>query len=893
MASPGRLRRILRVVARLRTVEREVEDEVAFHLASREDELRRAGLSADEARQRALGEFGDVEAARAELLAIDRPVARRRDRTERLADLRSDLELAVRRLLRSPGYLAAALVTLALGLGANLGIAAVVEAALLHPLPYPRADRLVLLWETKGGDGSDRSEASYPDYEELRAGAGSVLVGLEGFDPGNRTATVGGQATRVRVTEVTPAFLDLLGARFELGRSFRADESLPGGAPVAVLSHRYWREAFGGDPSSVGRSVTLDGLSYTVVGVVGPEFHFALGGDPDLWIPLSATAARRAQRFNHWLRPVGRLREGVTVEVAETALRTIMNRLAAAYPETNAGRGLDLVPLRDAVIGKIRPIVVGLAAALAIVLLIVCANLASLTLTRGLARSRELMVRIALGAGRGRVARLLLAESLVVAAVGAVLGALAAGPAVRAVLAAVPEGTRNTLPFLAEARVSGGTLLYGALLGLAVGLGFGAAPLVTLRRLGPGALGAGGSRVVGGGRGRLRPALVVGQVALTTALLVGAGLLTRSLLTLLREDPGFTTDRILTATVALDPPRYRDEAARVGYLEAVLAEAGRLPGVRSVGAVSELPLNGGGTNTFQIVGAPDPDPAARPEAVMRGVLGDYFETLQIPLVAGRRITADDHRRRSRVVMVNRSLAERLWPAGHAVGSRLRFYAFPDSTWEVIGVAGDVKTEALDARVPSTIYYSAITGQDHRLSLTLATAGPPEELTSILQTILARLDPNVPGYSVATMREYVDRSPAVAARQLTLVVIATFAGLALLLALVGLYGTLAFGVAQRRRELGVRLALGATRGQVVRAVLVEGARLTVAGLGLGLALALVGGRALGGLLYSVRPDDPATYLGVAGLLGATGLAAGWIPARQAARVDPAQTLRNDG
>ena len=886
------IRRTLRILARRRTVEQDLRDELEFHLATREEELRRDGLAAPEARARARREFGDPEAARRELAGWARGTARRRDRADWVSEVGHDLRVAFRRLAREPGYLVAAALTLALGIGANLGIAAVGRAVLVHPLPYPDADRLVFLWETKGGDRNDRSEASFPDYLDLARGADPALIGLEAFDPGNATATVDGRADRVRVTSVTAGFLDLLGAPRILGRSFARDEDGPGGTPVAILSHRYWAGAYGADPGVVGRAVLLDGRPYTVIGVLGSGFHFALGGDPDVWVPLDASAGRRAERFNHWVRPVGRLAAGVTRGALQARLAGVMERLAGQYPETNAGRGVLVTALRDEVIGGIRPIVLGLAAALALVLLIVCANLASLTLARGLSRARELAVRVALGASRSRIARLLLTESLVVALLGAAIGAALAGPAVRLVLGLVPEGTRNTLPFLDDTRLAPAIMGYGAALAVITGLAFGAAPLLALRRLGHDPLAASGARLVGAGRGRLRAALVVGQIGLTTALLVGAGLLTRSLLGLLAEDPGFRTEGILTARVALDAPRFADPSLRTRYLESLLDEVKRLPTVRSVGAVSGLPLNGGSTNTFKVEGAPEPDPANRLEANMRGVLGDYFQTLGVPLLEGRRLAPDDDRQGAPVLLVNRSLAARLAPSGTVVGRRIRFYAFPARTWEVVGVVGDVKTGALDAPVPPTIYYSAITGGENRMSLVIGTAGRPTDLIPAVQARLTELAPDVPGYQVVSLAEYVARSPAVLGRRLTLAVVGAFAGLALALAVVGLYGALAFQVAERRRELGLRLALGATGGRVMAVVLRRGIRLAGLGLVLGLALALLGGRAVRGLLYGIHPADPLTLALVSVILAGVTLASCWLPARRAARVDPIETLRDD-
>ncbi|HEV8598951.1 MAG TPA: ABC transporter permease [Gemmatimonadales bacterium] len=806
---------------------------------------------------------------------------------EFLGDLWRDARFAWRSLRRQPGFLVAILLTLGIGVGANTAIFTVFRATLLRPLPYAEPKRLVHLWETVPAAAGGRSEASYPDFLDLKTGSRS-LAGLEGYDATNVTLTGEALPRRAQGMRVTPGFFGLMGVAPGLGRFFASDEQPPNAPAVVVLSSGYWHRVLGGDPAVLRRTIAIDGRPYRVIGVLPPGFQFAPAGEAELWLPLDRSAEGLGERFNHWLNLVGRLRPGVTLAAAREDLSALMTRLASEYPETNQGRGVLVVPLRDEVMGEIRPIVLALFGAVGLVLLIACANIASLLVARALARQRELSVRVALGAGRFRLIRLLLAESLLIAGIGGLIGAALTPLAVKYLTEQFPGRFVSRLPFLRDVQVDPVVLLYALAIALVMGVGFGLVPAVHAARASSAEL-LRGDRVTGGGR-RLRDVLVVGELALTTGLLVATGLLGRSLQNLLSTDLGFQPERVLTMRVALAGPRYQSGAAQQSFFESLLARTRGLPGVTHAGAVSNLPLNGGGTNTFRVEGQPEPEPSQRPEATMRGVAGEYFQTLGIRLVGGRGFDARDDSASAPVIMLSESLARRIAPAGSALGARLRFYAFPEQPWTVVGVVGDVKTGSLDADPPPTIYYSHRQGPENRMSLVIRAAGSPTSLVALIRSAVRELDAALPVYAVGAMASQIDESPAVLARRFPLTLITAFAAAALLLAVIGIYGVISYSVTQRTREMGVRMALGATASNLVRTVLRQGIRLAGLGILLGTALAFFASRVLGTLLYGVSASDPLTYLGVGLLLALVALAASWLPARRAGRVDPLTAIR---
>jgi putative ABC transport system permease protein len=884
---PG-LRRVFQLSG-ARRVQTDVDEELRFHLDMRAEELVRHGMSPVDAREQALREFGDVRGARGELAAIDRRRAARRDRAEWWSDLWNDLRFAVRVLRRQPGFTVVVLLTLMLGIGANTAIFTVVDAALLRPLPYREPERLVHLWETQRGDVSDRSEASYPDFLDWRSQS-RAFTAIEGYDPTNLTvAGDGTEPLMLQGARVTPGFFPMLGVTPALGRVFVPEDLVGGGAPV-VLTYQFWQRRLGGE-RAIGRSLILDRRPFTVIGVLPRDFHFAPVGDPELWLPIDPGAGRASERFNHWLNVVARLKPGVAVASARADLSAVMRHLGAAYPETNAGRDVAVVPLREAIVGAVRPTLLVLFGAVGCVLLVACVNVAGLMLARSAARGREIAVRSALGADRSRIIRQLLVESALLAVVGGMLGAVAAQLGVRLIVAALPAEITSGMPYLQTLSVDGATLAYAAGLAVAAGLLSGLAPALYVSRPSTAELLRRGRGGGGGARPRLRGALVAAEVALTMVLLVAAGLMTRSLGQLLRIDAGFDAEQVLTARVALAGAAYDSAERQQQFFETLIARVRAHPEVRAAGAVRNLPLAGGGTNTFRVEGLPAPDPAHRPEAMMRGVAGDYFRAMAIRLVAGRAFTNHDRADTPPVLVVSAGLARRLFgDATRAIGQRVRFYAFPESAWTIVGVVGDVKTGRLDADAPPTIYYTHLQGAENRMSIVARTAGDPATLAGVVRREVRALDPTVPVYNVHTMEQQVARSPAVFARRLPLRLVGAFAVAALALAVVGIYGLVAYTVAQRTQELGIRIALGAQRRNILALVVREGALLAAVGVSIGLVVALWATRMLGSLLYGVGAADPLTYATVAALLGGIALAASYVPARRAARVDPMVALR---
>lgn len=870
-----------------RDVGADVDDEVAFHLEELERRLRSDGLTPDAAKAEAARRFGATAPVRSNTLAHAARTERRGRRLEWLGEVLHDLRFGLRLARRQPGFTTALLLVLTLGIGAHTAIATAFHAVLLRPLPYAEPERLVYLWETAPDLLGGRSEASFPDFLDWRAQAGDLFAGLEGYDPTNMVATGDGPARMLPGARVTSGFLDLLGVRPALGRAFRPGEDLPGGAPVAVLSHGFWLRAFGGDSGALGRSLALNGRAYQIVGVLPREFHFGALGNLDFMIPLDMGADTRAQRFNHWLNVVGRLRTGVTLAGARAGMETVVARVAAAHSESHAGRTGLVVPLSEEFTGSVRPVLIALAGAVSVLLIIACSNAGSLLLARSLSRVPELRLRAALGAGRGRLVRQLVTEAVALALIAGIGGAMVARIGIRLLVSAVPAGMLSSLPALRDLTMDWRVFGYAMAVSLLTGLAFGVVPGLGLSRsLAPGQLRATGRR-------GLRDGLVAGQLALTVVLLAIAGLLTRSLTSLARTDLGFSTDRTVTFRYSLSGPAYQEDTRQQRFADGLLERLRGLPGVRHAGAVTSLPLQPGGTNTFRVEGRPEPPPSAHPEATMRGVAGDYFTALGIPLVAGRTFTPDDAADRPPVVVLDESSARRLFgEPGVAVGARLRFYAFPDTVWTVIGVVGAVKTGRLDEPPPPTIYYSHLQAAENRLSVVVRLAGPVEALLSAARGLVAELDPAVPFYGAETLRDRVADSPAIFVRRYPLILIGGFGLAAALIAVAGLYAVLSHNVASRTKEIGIRAALGATPGALVRLVIRRGGLLVAIGMGTGLIGALLASRGVARLLYDVPPGDPVTLAAVALLLGILALGATWSPARRAARTSPLLALREE-
>jgi putative ABC transport system permease protein len=802
--------------------------------------------------------------------------------------LLQDLRYAVRLLRQAPGFTLAAVLALALGIGANSAVFSVVNGVLLRPLPFARADELLTVRTTFAAQGLEGLELSVPEYDDLSQGT----RGFSSWGAVAQTdATLAGAdgPERLQVGLATASLLPTLGVQPQLGRGFLPEEETPGRDKVVLLAHTLWRTRYGADPGVVGQSVTLDGEPYTVVGVLPPEVAYPAG--TQLYQPLALAPDARAEavRGTRFLEVLGRRAPGTSMEAARADVARVAAELAQAHPgayPVAKGWRLDVASLREKTVGGVKETLWLLLGAVAFVLLIACTNVASLLLARAAARGRELSVRAALGAARGRLARQLLTESLLLSAMGGALGLLLALWGTDALVAWVGDG----LPRSSEVRTDGAVLLFTLGVSLVTGLLFGLAPALSASRADlHGALRGAGRSTGGRGAVRLRGLFVVSQVALALVLLVGAGLLLRSFVRLQGEDPGFRPEGVLTARVSLPERSYPDEAARARFHAEWLARVRALPGVEAAGLTTLLPLRGHNDRGLDVEGQAAPE--VRPAVEWRAVSPGYLEALGVPLRRGRALQDTDAQGAPPALVLNEAAVKALFPGGEdPLGRRVRQRSKRvEHPWTtVVGIVGDVREWGLDVPARPTAYFSALQVAPSTTSLAVRTRAAPTALLGSLRAELTRLDPALPLFEVAPLAEVVDES--VGQRSLTLTLMLGFAVLALGLAALGLYGVISYGVAQRSREVGIRLALGARPAQVLRLVVGQGLRLAVAGVALGLVLALGLGRLLGGLLYGVAPADPLTLLTVPLLLTLVALLASWVPARRATRVDPADTLR---
>ena len=870
-----------------RSIERDVDTEMRFHIQMRIEDLMRQGTSRDDAEKIARREYGDFGKARHELTSIDARRARQRARSEWFGSLMQDIRFGVRGLRARPGFTITVLLTLALGIGANAAIFSVVDSVLLRPLPFTRPERLVHLWEEFDSKVDQRSEASFPDYLDWRV-RNKVFSDLAGYQGGGFLFG-GSQPSTISGGKTTANFFDVLGVRAMLGRTFVAGEDAVGVPRVVLLTYGFWQRELGGDKNIVGRSITLDGAPANVVGVLPESFRFAPIGSAQIIVPIDRNKNGRENRGNHWLNVVGRLRDGVSVGAAGQNMSMIMRDLANEYPPTNAGRDGVIVPLHEQIVGSVRPVLLLLYGAVVVVLLSACVNVANLLLIRGADRQREIAVRIALGAGKARLVRQLLTESLLLAVCGGVLGLAVAQVGVRALLGVLPVQQIRGLPTVTAAGVDLRILTYALLVSLAAGLGFGIIPAVrttkqglhdALRNAGRGAI---------GGASRLRDSLVIGEIALTVILMSGALLFGRSLLRLLAVDPGFRVEQIVTTTVVPARSRYATAASQVDFFRRLFDEARQIPGVESIGMVSRLPLDFGNSLGFDIAGRPLSAPGQMPTASYRQTSTDYFRTMRIPVVAGRVFGAADDASAPGVAVVNRALVAAYFSGQDPIGQRL---LIGNDTMRVIGVVGDVPIGKLEDKIPPTVYLAFAQQPQTPMAVAIRTTLAPEALTRSIRRALTAIDPSVAITPLTTMDDVITTSASVFMRRFPLFVVGAFAVTAMLLAIVGIYGVVSYSVAQRTREMGIRMALGAQPSSLRRVVMRHGGWMAIVGIGLGVTVALVTGRFAEKLLYGVRPSDPLTYVCVAALLAAVAVGATILPARRATHVDPALALRGD-
>ena len=803
--------------------------------------------------------------------------------------LLQDLRYALRVLIKSPSFTAIAVLTLALGIGANTAIFSVVNAILLRPLAFHDSSRIMLIAEkSKYSDPS----VSYQNFVDWRDQSHS-FESVQGMRASTITLTGAGEPERLNARWVTSGLFPLLGVKARLGRTFRDDEDGAGGAPAVVISYGLWQRRFGGAADVLNKSIDLDSRPYTVVGVLPPTFEF-LRAD-DVYLPFTPWAKTLPDDRN-WhpgILAIGRLKPGVSREQANTEMVAIAKRLEEQYPIYNTGTGADVIPLQEQVVKNVRPALLLLVGAVSFVLLIACANVANLLLARAAYRGREVAIRASMGAGRTRLIRQLLTESILLSLAGGILGLLLAWASLGPLL----NISAGSLPLAFTIGLNRSVLLFTILVSVITGLVFGIAPALRATRLDLRETLNEGSRgsTSGPGHQRLRGILIASEFALAMLLLVGAGLLLRSFSRLQDVSTGFQPDHLLVADLPLSQTAYAKPEQRYGFFDRLVGRAQTLPGVRSVGAASALPVSGtGGLLHFNIYGRPPKTPNDYIAAGYRAVTANYFETLSVPLLQGRFLTPADKEQTPAVVVINATMAKTYFPGENPLGKRMQVGATPESDvpWmEVVGVVGDV-TQGLGLEPKSEMYLPYRQADQvlpvFQLSVVLRTAGDPHQQAAALRSALAEIDPNQPLVKVRTMED--NMAATVAQPRFRTWLIGIFAGLALMLAAVGIYGVMSYSVTQRTSEIGIRITLGAQPVDVFRIVLGEGLRFALIGVAVGVAGGLVLTRLLSTFLYGVSATDPLTFSGVAILLIAVSVAACFFPARRATRVDPIVALR---
>ena len=793
-----------------------------------------------------------------------------------------DLRYALRTLRRNVGFTTAAVLTMALGIGATSAIFSVVNGVLLRPLPYEAPERLVMIWGTYPDFG--RTATSLPDFLDWRAQS-RTLEQMAARHGTTFNLTGAGEPEQLAGERVTANFFPTLGVAPAIGRNFTPDEEEPGRGGVAILDHGYWQRRFGGDPAVVGRTLTLNGRPHTVVGIAPPGFRF--WEDADVYAPIvrDTTANRRSE----FLTVFGRLVPGATVEQASAEMKTVLARLAELYPASNESLRSEVIGMHEDVVGTVRPALLVFMGAVGLVLLIACANVANLLLARAAAREREMALRAAIGAGRGRLVRQLLTESVVIALLGGAIGLLLAYWSLDLLRAANVE----LLPRLEEVAIDGTAVIFALLVSAATGLLFGLAPAARLSHAAlQGALKEGGRGASGGAVARFRSALVLGEVAVALVLLVGAGLLLRSFDKLNRVELGFQPQGVLTYNVALPPARYEQPAQLPPVYDRLLERTRAIPGVAAVSVSNGLPMGGAGYASFTVEGrAPLPD--SNEDLQPFRVSTEHFRVLGIPLKSGRLFTDGDVEGAPRVAVVNEEMVRRYFDGRDPLGRRVTFGNPADTAaqwWTVVGVVGDVAQEGVTARPYAQLYRPIAQAPARSLTVAIRATGNPMAVAGPARAALKAVDAELPLSGLRTME---DRIAADLARpRVSMLLLAGFAVVALVLAAIGIYGVIAFAVSQRTREIGIRMALGATTGDVQQLVVRQGMTPVLVGVVVGIGGALLLTRFMSSLLYGVGATDPATYAGVALFLASVALAASWLPARRATRVQPVEALRQD-
>jgi putative ABC transport system permease protein len=878
----------VRALLRREAVIGDIDEELRCHLEMEMAANVGKGMSPMEARRAALRTFGNFDSIRERAYEVRGGGL--------LETIVQDVRFTGRTLAKRAGFTTIAALTLALGVGANSAIFSVVEAVLLRPLPYRHADRVVEIWERSPMSGQHNvvSPANFLDWRDQAKSFDQMAA----FYDARANLTGTGEPEEVPLQLTTPNLFALLGAEPLLGRTFTQDDAQPepaGKGVVAVLSYGFWHRRFGGERDVIGRTFTLNGTPVTVIGVMPRDFQWFIEESSrntrpaDLWVPMGLSETLRDRtKVGRYMQSVGRLKPGVPIERAQAEMSAIAGRLAAQYPDYSAKWDIILVPLRDQLAGAIKPALLVLLGAVGFVLLIACVNVANLLLARAAGRHKEIAIRSAIGAGRRRIIRQLLTESLLLALLGGAFGLLLARWCVKTLVAVSPAH----LVGLGQVGIDLPVLLFTLAVSLLTGVVFGLAPALEASRVDLNdSLKESNRGTAGSTRGRrMRDALIVAEVGLALVLLVGAGLMIRSFVRLSSVDPGFDAANLLTLRVSLPGSKYGEDPQRVAFFRQAVDRLRTLPGVRSAAAVSGLPFADlGAATNFTIVGKPVPPPGQDFDTDVRVVDEGYFRTMGIPLITGRTFTPQEGMENRNVAVINQAMARKYFPGENPLGKRLVVHMMEDpQPSEIIGIVGDAKYKTLEGEMRPMVYWPPPTLAYGSMTLVLRTTGNPEDLAAAARREILAIDKDQPVGDVRTMQSWLDES--MARTRFGTLLLGVFAGLALTLAAIGIYGVMSHAVAQREGEIGVRMALGARARDVLRLVIGQGLGLVLVGIALGLVGSLALTRVMSSLLYGVSATDPLTFTAIALLLMLVSCFACYIPARRASRVDPLTALR---
>jgi predicted permease len=873
--------------------EAEIIEELAQHLEDVYERSVASGLPEHEARRVALSELASGNLLSSELKRVQKPfhespVPGSTRRSNLLTDFFQDLRYAGRMQLKSPGFTIVAVIALALGIGANTAIFSVVNTVLLQPLPYRDPEQLVMVWEDASKHGYPRDTPAAANFVDWRDQS-TVFDGMAAIADESFNLTGVGDPERLEGRRVSANLFPLMGVEPHIGRTFTSTEDQPGAPRVALLSYALWQRRFGGDQSIVGKSLNLNGESYTVVGVMPARFQFPTSDD-NVWVPLAFTAQEAANRNRHYLQVVGRLKPGITLERAQSEMSTIGARLQQQYPQSNADLGVAVQSLHEHLVGDIKPALLILLGAVGLVLLIACVNVANLLLARAAVRQKEIAVRVALGARRGRLIRQFLTESVLLATVGGIVGLAIAYGGLILLRAFIPENISQAREISIDLRVLGFTFLVS----IVTGLVFGLAPALQAARFNQTeTLKEGGRDSATGSSGkRIRSLLVMSEVAVSLVLLIGAGLLINSFLRLRSVDPGFKADNLLTMKIVLPEPKYEEMVRRSAFYTDVVQRVESLAGVKSAAVTTNLPLYRQGNSIgIRIEGRPDPPPGQPLIVVTRIISPRYFETMSIPLLAGRQFTDHDTDTSPNVVVISEAMARRHWPGEDAIGKRIAAGRVrSDADWiQVIGVVKDVRQFELTADPKPQMYLTyRQAGFFAPEDLVVKTDVDPASLAATVRKTVWEIDKDQPVSNIRTMEEILSES--IARQRFSMLLLAIFAAVALTLAAVGIYGVMSYSVAQRTHEIGIRMALGAQTGAVLKLAVGYGMKLVIVGVVVGLIAAFALTRVMATLLFGVTATDPTTFVLISLLLVLVAALASYIPARRATKVDPIIALR---